>query len=197
MAERKRATPEYRAKETARRAKAEEAVRDPVEFERAWRREYDARQRANPSQAYKARRARKDDRRRLRVEATGVCVDAADIRSLIGVFGPACAYCALPFESRGRRAFSLDHVVPVAAGASLTWDNAVPCCRSCNASKSDGDADVWMQRRGFDRDRFYSLWERALKLLDDGRERPRQPPKVRVRKRVYTRLRQSETAHAA
>lgn len=50
-----------------------------------------------------------------------------------GVFlrdGGTCQYC-------GRRAESIDHVVPRSRGGGHTWDNVVAACGRCNAVKRD------------------------------------------------------------
>jgi 5-methylcytosine-specific restriction endonuclease McrA len=50
-----------------------------------------------------------------------------------GVFlrdGGICQYC-------GRRAESIDHVVPRSRGGPHTWDNVVAACGRCNALKRD------------------------------------------------------------
>jgi 5-methylcytosine-specific restriction endonuclease McrA len=41
-----------------------------------------------------------------------------------------CAYC-------GRRAETIDHVVPRSRGGSHTWENCVASCMRCNHSKAD------------------------------------------------------------
>jgi len=41
-----------------------------------------------------------------------------------------CQYC-------GRRAESIDHIVPRSRGGRHTWDNVVAACRPCNATKRD------------------------------------------------------------
>jgi 5-methylcytosine-specific restriction endonuclease McrA len=50
-----------------------------------------------------------------------------------GVFlrdGGTCQYC-------GRRADSIDHVVPRSRGGAHTWDNVVAACGRCNTAKRD------------------------------------------------------------
>lgn len=42
----------------------------------------------------------------------------------------ACQYC-------GRRAESIDHVVPRSRGGRHVWTNVVACCRRCNSAKGD------------------------------------------------------------
>lgn len=41
-----------------------------------------------------------------------------------------CQYC-------GRRAESIDHIVPRSRGGAHSWDNVVAACRQCNATKRD------------------------------------------------------------
>ena len=44
--------------------------------------------------------------------------------------GHACQYC-------GRRAESIDHVIPRSRGGRHVWENVVACCRRCNTAKRD------------------------------------------------------------
>jgi 5-methylcytosine-specific restriction endonuclease McrA len=44
--------------------------------------------------------------------------------------GRRCAYC-------GRRADTIDHVVPRSRGGGHTWENCVAACRLCNSRKAD------------------------------------------------------------
>jgi 5-methylcytosine-specific restriction endonuclease McrA len=44
--------------------------------------------------------------------------------------GRRCAYC-------GRRADTIDHVVPRSRGGGHTWENCVAACRTCNSRKAD------------------------------------------------------------
>jgi 5-methylcytosine-specific restriction endonuclease McrA len=41
-----------------------------------------------------------------------------------------CAYC-------GKRADTIDHVVPRSRGGSHTWENCVAACKACNSRKAD------------------------------------------------------------
>jgi 5-methylcytosine-specific restriction endonuclease McrA len=41
-----------------------------------------------------------------------------------------CAYC-------GRRADTIDHVVPRSRGGAHSWENCVAACRTCNSRKAD------------------------------------------------------------
>jgi 5-methylcytosine-specific restriction endonuclease McrA len=44
--------------------------------------------------------------------------------------GRACAYC-------GKRADTIDHVIPRSRGGTHSWDNCVAACRGCNSRKAD------------------------------------------------------------
>jgi 5-methylcytosine-specific restriction endonuclease McrA len=44
--------------------------------------------------------------------------------------GRCCAYC-------GKRADTIDHIVPRSRGGTHTWDNCVAACRTCNSRKAD------------------------------------------------------------
>lgn len=44
--------------------------------------------------------------------------------------GRTCAYC-------GKRADTIDHVVPRSRGGAHTWENCVAACRACNSRKAD------------------------------------------------------------
>ncbi len=53
-----------------------------------------------------------------------------------------CFYCGMPFDFNTRRttaplAFTVDHVVPVAAGGTDRLENLVPAHYRCNRAKSD------------------------------------------------------------
>lgn len=48
-----------------------------------------------------------------------------------------CAYC-------GGLADTLDHIEPIAAGGSTSWENLTAACRSCNSRKSDNRMLFWM-----------------------------------------------------
>ncbi|OLT14248.1 endonuclease [Pseudonocardia sp. CNS-139] len=44
--------------------------------------------------------------------------------------GRRCAYC-------GKRADTIDHVIPRSRGGTHDWDNCVAACRACNSRKAD------------------------------------------------------------
>jgi 5-methylcytosine-specific restriction endonuclease McrA len=44
--------------------------------------------------------------------------------------GRRCAYC-------GKRADTIDHVIPRSRGGTHSWENCVAACRVCNSRKAD------------------------------------------------------------
>lgn len=54
----------------------------------------------------------------------------------LAIWAGECAYC-------GKKEQEQDHFIPLNRGGSHCIENIVPCCRSCNASKSDKDAWDW------------------------------------------------------
>jgi 5-methylcytosine-specific restriction endonuclease McrA len=61
-----------------------------------------------------------------------------------------CAYCGTqPTETMQR-----DCVLALSRGGRYTLDNIVPACRSCNASKSNGEVTTWMRRKRLDEPAF-------------------------------------------
>jgi len=60
-----------------------------------------------------------------------------------------CAYCAA-----SDRALQRDCVQPISRGGRYTFDNIVPACGSCNASKSNDEVTSWMRRKKLDERRF-------------------------------------------
>jgi 5-methylcytosine-specific restriction endonuclease McrA len=70
-----------------------------------------------------------------------------------------CAYCGsvnVPLQR--------DCVLPLSRGGRYTIENIVPACRSCNASKSNGEVTSWMRRKRLDERAF--LLRHALFLQD-------------------------------
>ena len=61
----------------------------------------------------------------------------------------ACAYCGAADVPLQR-----DCVQPIAWGGRYTFDNVVPACRSCNASKCNQEVTRWMRRHRLDERAF-------------------------------------------
>jgi 5-methylcytosine-specific restriction endonuclease McrA len=68
--------------------------------------------------------------------------------ALIDAWG-GCAYCG-----GATRPLQRDCVLAVSRGGRYTLENVVPACRSCNASKCNGEVTGWMRRKGLDEPAF-------------------------------------------
>lgn len=60
-----------------------------------------------------------------------------------------CAYCGAREPALQR-----DCILPISHGGRYTLANVVPACRSCNASKSNGEVTRWLRRKRLDEQRF-------------------------------------------
>lgn len=60
-----------------------------------------------------------------------------------------CAYCGAK-----QVALQRDCVLPISRGGRYTLLNVVPACRSCNASKCNAEATVWLRRKRLDERTF-------------------------------------------
>jgi 5-methylcytosine-specific restriction endonuclease McrA len=76
-------------------------------------------------------------RRRAREAAAPGSHTSAQLEALFASYSGLCVYC-------DRRATTVDHVVPLAAGGSNDISNLVPACGSCNSSKGDTPLVVWL-----------------------------------------------------
>ncbi len=77
-----------------------------------------------------ANNAETERRRRARKLGCEVRFSLQEWRSVLDVFGHACAYCL-----RTDRKLTQDHVVPLSKGGAHADGNIVPACKSCNSSK--------------------------------------------------------------
>jgi len=93
------------------------------------------------------RRARASRRRARRVAAADNDLTSDEWESLVEAWG-GCAYCgaAGPFQK--------DCVLPISRGGRYTFENVVPACRSCNASKSNDEVTGWLRRKRLDERAF-------------------------------------------
>ena len=67
--------------------------------------------------------------------------DSIDALTLFALYGWHCFLCREPIDP-GRRcpdwkAATIEHLIPLAAGGTHTWDNVVPAHYKCNMDKSD------------------------------------------------------------
>lgn len=60
-----------------------------------------------------------------------------------------CAYCGADDPHLQK-----DCVLPISRGGRYTLMNVVPACRSCNASKCNGEITTWMRRKHLDEAAF-------------------------------------------
>jgi len=60
-----------------------------------------------------------------------------------------CAYC----QATGV-ALQRDCVQPVSRGGRYTFENVVPACPSCNASKHNSEVTAWLRRKKLDERTF-------------------------------------------
>lgn len=69
-------------------------------------------------------------------------------QALLEAWG-GCAYCGAtdgPLQK--------DCVQPISRGGRYTFENVVPACRSCNASKSNDEVTGWLRRKRLDERAF-------------------------------------------
>lgn len=94
------------------------------------------------------RRQRIAKRRRRRVARADNDLTDAEWSSLLTSWG-GCAYCGTETDALQR-----DCVLPISRGGRYTFDNVVPACRSCNASKCNSEVTGWMRRKRLDERTF-------------------------------------------
>lgn len=70
--------------------------------------------------------------------------------ALVAAWG-GCAYCGAAGEGV---ALQRDCVLAISRGGRYTLDNVVPACRSCNASKGNGEVTGWLRRKKLDERAF-------------------------------------------
>lgn len=96
----------------------------------------------------RSRRARAARRRKRRMDRADNDLSAEQWTALCEAWG-GCAYCGAEEASLER-----DCVLALSRGGRYTFDNIVPSCRSCNASKNNHEVTAWMRRRRLDERSF-------------------------------------------
>jgi CRISPR/Cas system Type II protein with McrA/HNH and RuvC-like nuclease domain len=76
-------------------------------------------------------------------------------KCLIEEWNNECAYCGY---KQKHRELTIDHVVPLSKGGDDSYENQVPCCRTCNLSKNHKAVRQWY----FDSEHYTT--ERWLKI---------------------------------
>ena len=112
------------------------------------------------------RRARVQRRRARRVKAAGNDLTEDQWAQLQQAWG-GCAYCHRITVDLQR-----DCVLPISRGGRYTLDNVVPACRSCNASKGNGEVTAWMRRRRLDEPAFLTRWVEVKATLRSAASAP-------------------------
>lgn len=75
-----------------------------------------------------------------------------------------CAYCGAAGGTTPGTGLQRDTMLPISRGGRYTWDNVVPACASCNASKGNTELTSWMRRKKLDERAF---WERRVAITAD------------------------------
>ena len=96
----------------------------------------------------RSRRARAARKRKRRMDRVDHDLSDEQWTSLQQAWG-GCAYCGVT-----DRPLQRDCVLALSRGGRYTFDNIVPACRSCNASKCNAEVTGWMRRKRFDERSF-------------------------------------------
>jgi 5-methylcytosine-specific restriction endonuclease McrA len=107
-----------------------------------------------------SRRARAARRRKRRMDAADNDLTASEWTAIRDAWGGGCAYCGATDAALQR-----DCVLALSRGGRYTIDNIVPACRSCNASKSNGEVTSWLRRKRLDEAAFLLRHRDVLILL--------------------------------
>lgn len=82
----------------------------------------------------------------------------------IKYFGGRCCYCGKSSDK-----LTKDHVKPLKDNGTLSRDNVIPCCQSCNSSKKDNEMVSWYQsQRCYDEYRLKKISEYIQFVMDIG-----------------------------
>ncbi len=77
----------------------------------------------------KAKAIRGDHKHRARLKQTEATLTAQEWRDIQRQYNFRCCYCGK------EKKLTRDHVLPLSKGGSLTKENIVPACQSCNSKK--------------------------------------------------------------
>lgn len=64
---------------------------------------------------------------------------ATQWQAILEIFNYTCAYCSCGGK------LTMDHIIPVSKGGTLTKSNIIPACQHCNSSRRDKDIHDWLQ----------------------------------------------------
>ena len=65
---------------------------------------------------------------------------------LIARYGDECFYCGVTFTETGKRARTLDHMIPLSRGGTNHKINLVLCCSRCNGLKGDQTVEEFAEQ---------------------------------------------------
>lgn len=93
-------------------------------------------------------------RRRARLqECQSENIGLAELEKRMDLFGRCCAYCG---DDKGK--LTVDHFIPISKGGGHVLLNIIPCCSSCNSSKSNRNPFDWYsQQEFFDWDKWFTI----------------------------------------
>jgi len=97
----------------------------------------------------------------------------ADWAECLEYFDHKCAYCGSEVN------IVQDHFLPISKYRNHSKYNIVPCCRSCNSSKSNHDYFVWHPQQP-----FYDPMQKLKIVAYVMREFREEPPVITAMKRV-------------
>lgn len=104
-----------------------------------------------------AARARYAKRRKRRLDRVDNDLTDSQWADLVAAWG-GCAYCQATTTALQR-----DCITPVSRGGRYTFENVVPACPSCNASKHNSEVTGWLRRKKLD-ERTFLLRHAAILL---------------------------------
>jgi 5-methylcytosine-specific restriction endonuclease McrA len=116
-----------------------------------------------------ANRARYAKRRQRRLAGVDNDLTSAEWADLVSAWG-GCAYCHAETTQLQR-----DCVQPISRGGRYTLENVVPACRSCNASKHNGEVTSWLRRKKLDERAFLLRHVTILRSFDAAHDEPSAP----------------------
>ena len=121
---------------------------------------------ATRSAVARARYAKRRKRRLAGVDNDLTPAQWAEIRDAWG----GCAYCQATDVAVQR-----DCIQPISRGGRYTFENVVPACASCNASKHNGEVTAWLRRKKLNERAFLFRHATILSTLrpeEDENQRP-------------------------
>jgi 5-methylcytosine-specific restriction endonuclease McrA len=108
------------------------------------------------------KRTRYAKRRRRRLAKVDNDLTDDQWNELLQAWEAGCAYCRTTDKPLQR-----DCVMPISRGGRYTFENVVPACASCNASKHNSEVTGWLRRKKLDERAFLLRHSAIRKTLRD------------------------------